>query len=154
MESSGEKFASSQDLILFRYENPRRIMLYNFAGGACFIMFSYSAYNAWQLDKDFGPHRDRIEKLEHGWLFEKTVLGANRFVSLAFFTFGASICFYWLVRNLYMVRRCVLRKGGRHVTLVTYGLMGVSAKFTTVPLSHVSNCFFNKQFLNLLFYNM
>merc|ERR1711997_874462 len=103
-ESSGEKFAASQDLLLFRYENPRRIMLYNFAGGSCLTMFSFMARNAWQLDKDFAKkeYKERMAKHKHGWLFEKTVLGANRFVSLAMFCFGAGLCFYWLVRNLYM----------------------------------------------------
>ena len=51
--------------------------------------------------------------------------------------FFTGCAFYWLVRTLYLVRRLVLRKGGRHVTIVTYGLLGATSKNTTVPLSHV-----------------
>ena len=44
---------------------------------------------------------------------------------------------YWLLRSLSTVRQLILRKGGKHVTLVTYGLFGKSSRVTTVPVNHV-----------------
>jgi hypothetical protein len=54
------------------------------------------------------------------------------------FTFtGAGISGYWLSRTLKTVRRIILRKGGKHVTIVTYGLFGPYSRSTTVPVQHV-----------------
>ena len=134
-----EKFASS-DILLFRYENPRRILLYNLAGTAVFTMCSYQAYVLWKLKSDLvSPHREQFEKSEYSdkaWILNN-VEYASPGISVVAFTFGASMAFYWLLRNLYLVRRLVLRKGGRHVTIVTYGITGVNSKTTTVPLTHV-----------------
>ena len=52
---------------------------------------------------------------------------------------GVSLSGYWLVRTMNTVRQLVLRKGGKHITIVTYGILGRSSKFTTIPLNHVSN---------------
>ena len=49
--------------------------------------------------------------------------------------FGLGV--YGLTRVVYSVRRLILRKGGKNVTLVTYGLFGVNSKHVTVPLSSV-----------------
>ena len=37
------------------------------------------------------------------------------------------------------VRRVVLRKGGKYVTIVTYGLLGFTSRYTTKAVSHVSS---------------
>jgi hypothetical protein len=50
---------------------------------------------------------------------------------------GSGICSYWLTRNLNTVRRLVLRKGGKHLSIITYGIFGKSSKVTTVPVQHV-----------------
>jgi len=133
-----EKFAST-DILLFRYENPRRIMLYNLGSVTVFTMFSYQAWTAWKLKSDLAPYKDQFNKEyeEKSYIFRHIDL-ANRGVAIGFFAFGAGCAFYWLVRTLYLVRRLVLRKGGRHVTIVTYGLLGATSKNTTVPLSHCS----------------
>ena len=58
----------------------------------------------------------------------------TRFVKIS----GVGLSGYWLVRTTNTVRQLVLRKGGKHLTVVTYGLLGRSSKFTTIPLNHVS----------------
>ena len=104
-----------------------------------FTMFSYQAWTAWKLKSDLSGYKDQFNKEyeEKSYMFRNIDL-ANRGVAIGFFAFGAGCAFYWLVRTLYLVRRLVLRKGGRHVTIVTYGLLGATSKNTTVPLSHVS----------------
>ena len=52
---------------------------------------------------------------------------------------GAGLSTYWLSRNLNTVRRVVLRKGGKYVTIVTYGILGFTSKHTTKAVSHVSH---------------
>ena len=41
-------------------------------------------------------------------------------------------------RTMNTVRRLVLRKGGKHITLVTYGMFGNKSKVKTIPVNHVS----------------
>ena len=51
---------------------------------------------------------------------------------------GAGLSAYWMSRTLNTVRRVVLRKGGKYVTIVTYGILGFTSKHTTKAVSHVS----------------
>jgi hypothetical protein len=51
---------------------------------------------------------------------------------------GAGLSGYWVRRTLNTVRRVILKKGGKHVTLVTYGLFGPYNRHCTVPVQHVS----------------
>ncbi len=48
------------------------------------------------------------------------------------------MCGYRAVTALNTVRRVVLRKGGKHVTIVTYGILGVTSRYTTKAVSQVS----------------
>ena len=52
------------------------------------------------------------------------VMSASNFIGIAYFLFGAGLSSYWALRTLYTVRRLVLRKGGKHVSIQTYGLTG------------------------------
>ena len=52
------------------------------------------------------------------------VISASTFVGIAYFLFGAGLSSYWAVRTMYTVRRLVLRKGGKHVSIQTYSLTG------------------------------
>ena len=48
------------------------------------------------------------------------------------------------------VRRIVLRKGGKYVTIVTYGLFGYTSRYTTKHLSQVTSNYFRlKPVMNL-----
>ena len=51
---------------------------------------------------------------------------------------GTGISGYWLNRTLKTVRRLVLKKGGKHVQIVTYGLFGPYNRYSTIPVQHVS----------------
>ena len=63
---------------------------------------------------------------------------------------GVGLSGYWLVRTTNTVRQLVLRKGGKHLTVVTYGILGRSSKFTTIPLNHVSILHTIRKFLHHL----
>ena len=52
------------------------------------------------------------------------IISGSTFVGVAYFLFGAGLSAYWAVRTLYTVRRLILRKGGKHVSLQTYSLSG------------------------------
>ena len=45
---------------------------------------------------------------------------------------------YWAVRTANTVRRLVLRKGGKFVSIQTYGLMGNNKQYMNVPVLHCS----------------
>ncbi len=53
------------------------------------------------------------------------------------FCSGCGLSCYWLLRTTNTVRRLVLRKGGKHITLVTYGILGSTSRVRTVPVTHV-----------------
>lgn len=50
---------------------------------------------------------------------------------------GTTLSGYWLLRNTATVRRLVLRKGGKHVSIVSYGLYGKNSVNITVPVNNV-----------------
>merc|ERR1712066_1156328 len=76
------------------------------------------------------------------WI-QDNVDSSSRGVGVAFFLFGVGLSGYWLSRTLNTVRQLVLRKGGKHLTIVTYGVLGRSSKFTTIPLAHCSASMYN-----------
>merc|ERR1712080_334455 len=79
-----------------------------------------------------------LDKKGTGWIFQKTVYDASRFVGIATFIFGISLSGYWISRTTRTVRRVVLRKGGKYVTIVTYGILGFSSRYTTKAVSQCS----------------
>ncbi len=131
-----EHFAA-RDILLFRYEDPVKILKRNCLAGGMLPLWSYLAYTSWNLGSDFQPYKADLEASDRAWVL-RNVEKASRGVAMGFFLFGASLSVYWLARNTSTVRRLVLRKGGKHVTIVTYGVMGVNSRLTTVPISHVS----------------
>ena len=46
---------------------------------------------------------------------------------------------YWANTAMKTVRRVVLHKGGKYVTIVTYGFLGFTSRYTTKAVSHVSS---------------
>jgi hypothetical protein len=50
---------------------------------------------------------------------------------------GVALSGYWISRTMNTVRRVVLRKGGKYVTIVTYGILGFSSRYTTKAVSQV-----------------
>ena len=140
-DSSVSEQYAIKDILLFRYEAPKKILKINAGAVALLSMFSYMSYSAWQLKNDLSPYEENFYKTEKGkekeWIF-RTFLSANRVVSLGYGIFGVCVSFYWLLRTSNTVRRVVLRKGGKHVTIVTYGLFGVTSRHSTVPINQVS----------------
>ena len=54
------------------------------------------------------------------------------------FPTGSGLTCYWMARTMNTVRQLVLRKGGKFITIVTYGPFGKRSKHSTVPVAHVS----------------
>ena len=46
---------------------------------------------------------------------------------------------FWANRAMKTVRRVVLHKGGKYVTIVTYGFLGFTSRYTSKAVSHVSS---------------
>ena len=134
--AAAENFAA-KDVILFRYENPRKVMITNLAAGVASGLAVYQAYFAWKLKSDLDPLKERISDGDKSFVAYRNFNILSKFFSAGMLTFGCGLGLYWIMRNMYLVRRVILRKGGRHVTIVTYGTLGVSSRTTTVPLTHV-----------------
>ncbi len=131
-----EHFAA-KDILLFRYEDPRKIIKQNLVAGTMLPLWTWLSYTCYNLKSDFAPYKETLESSDRSWVY-RNVEAASRGVSVAFLLFGTSLSLYWLSRNMNTVRRLVLRKGGKHVTIVTYGLFGVSSRHSTVPIQQVS----------------
>ena len=125
-----------KDILLFRYENPRKVTFQNLMAATCLCMWTWCGYFSWSLRARFAPYKETIEASDKAWMLKNIELG-SRGIGVAFFMFGVGLCVYWLIRNTHTVRRLILRKGGKNVTFVTYGLTGVSSRHITVPLYHV-----------------
>ena len=69
------------------------------------------------------------------WTIDNTKEFVPNFVDLT----GIALTGYWANRAMKTVRRVVLRKGGKYVTIVTYGLLGFTSRYTTKAVSHVSS---------------
>ena len=72
-------------------------------------------------------------------LFHLTIDNTKEFVPIFFDLTGIALTGYWANRAMKTVRRVVLRKGGKYVTIVTYGLLGFTSRYTTKAVSHVSS---------------
>ena len=128
---------ATKDLILFRYEDPNKMMRRAAMGGAVMVICSIGGYNMYGVGDQIKKGVEREGRREGKDLMYNTVDTALSSVSIAFVVAGLSLGVYWLTRVMYTVRRLVLRKGGKSVTIVTYGPFAVNSKAITVPLSHV-----------------
>ena len=45
-------------------------------------------------------------------------------IGVAYFLFGLGLSSYWITRTMNTVRRLVLRKGGKYISVQTYGITG------------------------------
>jgi hypothetical protein len=104
---------------------------------AMFPLWSYLGYSAFTLKSDLEPFGESINKPNYGMLMTH-VQKASFGVGVGFFLFGLGLSGYWISRTLKTVRRLILKKGGKHVTIVTYGLFGPYNRYTTIPVQHVS----------------
>ena len=128
---------ATKDLILFRYEDPNKMMRRAAMGGAVMVICSLGGYNMYGVSGEIKKNVERVGRREDKDFIYNTVDSALSGVSIAFVVAGLSLGVYWLTRVMYTVRRLVLRKGGKSVTIVTYGPFAVNSKAITVPLSHV-----------------
>ena len=129
---------ANKDLVLFRYEDPKKMMRTAAMASSCFLMgtfIGYTFYGVGDLVKEGVERSGRREGKDIMYYTAERVSTAGLVAAVSLFGLGA----YGLSRVVYSVRRLILRKGGKNVTLVTYGLFGVNSKHVTVPLSSVSS---------------
>ncbi len=132
---------STRDVTLFRYENPGFITRRNLVAVLFVPIFGQMAHLAFTLKSRLDPYREQAEDAAgaagRAWV-QDNVFRASRGVGIAFFLAGVSLCAYWVLRNLHTVRQLVLRRGGKHLTIVSYGFTGGMSRVSTVPVVHVS----------------
>jgi len=137
--------AVPKDTLLFRYEDTGRMMRYTFVGLTMFPMWTYLSYFCYNLDKTLAPIKRRLSPEQRdGWVL-RNVERARVGVAFGFFIFGVSLSTYSLSTLLNTVRRLVLRKGGKHVTIISYGVLGTNSRQLTVPVSHCNGVRANYQ---------
>lgn len=132
---SVESFAT-KDILLYRYENPTKILKRTALATSIFGMFSFSAWTFYDVGSKVRGNRQKDEDSRLSRLADN-VQGSLKPICIAFFLMSGGFWVYWLLRNYYTVRRIILRKGGSFVTIVTYGLTGVSSRNITIPLKAV-----------------
>lgn len=145
---------AAKDTLLFRYEDPGKMMRYTALGLSMFPMWTYLAYFCYKLDKTLIPLKRRMSpEVREGWVV-RNIERARITVAFGFFLFGCGLSGYWLSRSMNTVRRLVLRKGGKHVTIMTYGILGKTTRQVTVPVSHCSGVRQNYQNSQRFFMNV
>lgn len=127
----------NKDSILFRYEEPMAVFRKNLFAMTMLPLWTYLGYFAYSLRGSLKPYKETVDKSDRKWVMDN-IERASLGVGLGFFLFGTGLSGYWLARTMNTVRRLVLRKGGKHITIVTYGLFGANSRYTTVPVSHCS----------------
>uniref|UniRef100_A0A0K2SXI8 Transmembrane protein 223like [Bombyx mori] n=1 Tax=Lepeophtheirus salmonis TaxID=72036 RepID=A0A0K2SXI8_LEPSM len=128
----------NKDYILFKCEEPR-IRLKSIVATICLPLWGYLGYFALSIPSTIiEPYAKQFKKGDkNSWVID-TVASASQGVGIAFGGFGIGLTTYWFLRTGRTIRRVVLRKGGKYVTLVTYGLLGIGSKYSTVPITHCS----------------
>ncbi|TRY61819.1 hypothetical protein TCAL_04387 [Tigriopus californicus] len=125
-----------KDVTLFHYENPTRMALFNGVAAALGPLWVYLGSFAYGLASKMDPYREKMAELDQSpmWILDN-VDQASRGVGTAFCLFGLSLSTYWLLRSRHTVRRLILRKGGKLLTIVTYGFVGTGSKTITLPVT-------------------
>lgn len=142
----------SKDTLLFRYEETSKVTREGLIGVLMLPLWTYLSHFCYNLDKTIAPiKRNLSPELREGWII-RNIERARVGVAAGFFLFGASLSGYWFTRTNNTVRRLILRKGGKQVTIITHGLLG--GKQLTVPVSHCSGVRVNLQTDNRYFMNV
>ncbi|XP_075168539.1 transmembrane protein 223 [Haematobia irritans] len=126
-----------KDVILYKYENPKFFKIINIFGICQFVFWTYLSHFAFTSLRDAPVEQREGEEL--AW-YEKINLGENKYrngITIMSFAIGYGILYAVWMFTLRSVRFLILRKGGRDVTLVTYGPFGHN-RIMTVPLKDVS----------------
>jgi len=133
---AGGQAIASKDTLLFRYEDTGKVFREGLLGVFMLPLWTYLSYFCYHLDQTIAPvKRNLSQELKEGWVI-RNIERARVGVAVGFFLFGACMSSYWFARTNNTVRRLILRKGGKHVTIITHGLLG--GKQLTVPVSHCS----------------
>jgi len=125
-----------KDTLLFRYEDPKTVGRKGLIGvvmmpvGVWLGYFSYSLHSTVEPMREGASKNDRINYLLNNVSF------ASRGVGLGFFLFCGGLSSYWVVRTKHTVRKLVLRKGGKLVSIQTYGILGRQDNWKTIPLTY------------------
>eukprot|EP00092_Neocalanus_flemingeri_P001571 GFUD01001674.1.p1 GENE.GFUD01001674.1~~GFUD01001674.1.p1 ORF type:complete len:214 (-),score=67.69 GFUD01001674.1:288-929(-) len=138
----------TKDTLLFRYEDPTKVFRKNMLAMAMMPLWGYLGYYSYSLKSKVEPFREEVvDNTRINFLLDN-VSKASRGVGLAYFLFGAGLSSYWVIRTMNTVRRLVLRKGGKYVSIQTYGLSGGGGRVENVPVVHCSgiqHTFYGKQ---------
>ena len=114
----------TKDILLFRFDDTGNVLTRNMVAMIMLPLGTYLGYSAYQFRNAVEPIQEAVaENPKLNWKVNQ-VVSASTFVGIAYFLFGAGLSSYWAVRTLYTVRRLILRKGGKHVSLQTYSLTG------------------------------
>ena len=114
----------TKDILLFRFDDTGNVFTRIMVALSMLPVGAYLGYSAYQFKTAVEPVQEAVaENPKLNWKVNQ-VISASTFVGIAYFLFGAGLSSYWAVRTLYTVRRLILRKGGKHVSLQTYSLSG------------------------------
>ena len=136
-----EKYAV-KDILLFRYENPRKILRNNVLAGIVLVGSCIMGHTAWNLRSDLKGFIEKggesyEEKMREQGKLIWIVHQASGKIGVIFGLFGISLSAYWFLRTSHTIRRLILKKGGKHCVFVTYGIFGINSRHFTVPVIHV-----------------
>ena len=156
-----EKFAV-KDVLLFRYENPRKILWRNVIAASVLVGSCIMGHTAWNLRSDLKNFIEKggqsyEEKMKEQGKLIWIVHNASGKIGIIFCLFGLGLSTYWFLRTSHTIRRLILKKGGKHCVFVTYGVFGINSRHFTVPVIHVRSRFKKELFhkkKNIIYKNL
>jgi len=134
-----------KDTLLFRYEDDKvkRQSLIGLAMLPIGVWMAYSTYYQYYRLEDVRKNEGaKTERLDY--LLNNVTL-ASQGVGIGFLLFYVGLFSYWTVRTTHTVRKLVLRKGGKMISLQTYGVFG-GASWITMPVSYCTRVQFYDKF--------
>jgi len=128
----------TKDILLFRYEDQTKVFRTNMVAMSMMPIFGYLGYFCYSLKSTVEPFKEQVmDNTKINFLLDN-VSTASRGVGIAFFLFGAGLSSYWVVRTMNTVKKLVLRKGGKYVSIQTYGLIGAGGRVQNIPVVQCS----------------
>jgi len=128
----------TKDVLLFRYDDSGKVFWINLIAMGMFPIWTYMGYTAYSLKSAIEPVKDATaENTKLNWRIDHIMSGSWG-IGLAYCLFGVGLSSYWVTRTMNTVRRLVLRKGGKYISIQTYGITGGGGKIFNVPVVHCS----------------
>jgi len=123
-----------KDVVLFRYEDPTKVVGRCWIGLACIPFGLYMSQTSLMLTPTMEGWQDRELDAKTSYLMDN-VKYTSRGLGVFWLIFLPALGIYYTIRTRHTVRKLVLRKGGKMLSMQTYGLTPGGGRWIHVPVA-------------------